>query len=885
MKKIGIVLAILLILVLLGAVLAPFLIDLNEYKDTILSKVKPYIPREVDFEHIELTVLSGFGAELRGLRVADNPAFSEGDFLQLEGLQVRVMLLPLLKRQIKVKRIILKRPVIRLARNAEGESNFSDLVAETKEDTAGERAPASEEMPADQAPAEAETVGGVGALAGFLVSEFSIQQGRIVYQDDMLRSGQSPLVIDALDVDVRDLAFDRPVSIRVAADLLNGSGQNFELAGTVGPVGEEVQPETVPFDIRSSLRELPLGTVASLLPSELPVRIRSGTGSVSWEAKGSFDQKIVSRAAVDLQDLRLEATGTEEPAGSEPVALHCTITENLVLETAEERLLVESLEVIVNGDRLQMKGVVESFRTDPRWEGKVWSDGFRPDLLVAIVPPAAQALPAELSFEGPLAMHLESAGSRETCDLEARLDLGGMKIEYQDLFQKASGGKFSIGCKADKKGERVTVKDLELLLHTLALNASGELTLSETPHFGFLIQTNPIVLEGWDALCPSLAPYEPEGSFFLRSSLRGTPEDVSANLQISSDKIGFLLPPPEGEEGGGGDRSGLLESCNVKVQAKKKPEGVLGAAQAEIKKGQVMNVPFEKLMAGMKFSPDVLEISGVEMKVFQGEVQAKGRYDLTKKTWTFRPSVRDVAMGEVLDRLTEYKDSFSGSFRGQFTAGGSTREGAESAVNAEGSFRISEGELKNFNLVGSVTDALWGVKGMDQKLKSSRKQVREHESTRFDWLEGAFKIREDVLLLEGLQLRNIGTSKATDSDALLEGKVYLKKQLLDMKGKVILAKRHSEELARKAEVMKALYNAEQRVVLPVTLTGKTKTPVATLDTEYVLGAISRYYTRQGVEKLREQLGLPVEKPEGEKTPGQRLLEELFKKREQREGQR
>ena len=690
----------------------------------------------------------------------------------------------------------------------------------------------------------------------------------------MTRCGpaQSPLVIDALDVDVRDLAFDRPVSIRVAADLLNGSGQNFEFVGTVGPVGEEVRPETVPFDIRASLRELPLGTVVSLLPSELPVRIRSGTGSVSWEAKGSLDQKIVSRAAVDLQDLRLETTGAEETVGSEPVVLHCTIAENLVLEAAAEKLVLESLEVAVNGERLQMKGVVESFRTDPRWEGKVWSEGFRPDLLVAIVPAAAQALPGELSFEGPLAMHLESAGTREAFDLEARLDLEGMKIEYQDLFRKASGGKFSIDCKADKKGERVTVKDLELLLHTLALNASGELTLSETPHFGFLIQTNPIVLEGWDTLCPPLAPYEPEGSFFLRSSLRGTPEDVSANLQISSDKIGFLLPPPEGEKGGGADRSGLLESCNIKVQAKKKSTGVLGAAQAEIKKGQVMNVPFEKLMASMKYSPDVLEISGVELRAFQGEVQAKGLFDLEKETWSFSPSVRDVAMGEVLDRLTEYKDSFSGSFRGQFTAGGSTRAGAESAVNAEGSFRISEGELKNFNLVGSVTEALFGIKGMDQKLKSSRQQVREHESTRFDWLEGAFKMGKDVLLLEGLQLRNIGTSKATDSDALLEGKVYLQKQLLDMKGKVILAKRHSEELAQKAEVMKALYNAENRVVLPITLTGNAKKPVAALDAEYVLGAISRYYTRQGVEKLREQLGLPAEKPEGEDDAGRTVAQ-------------
>ena len=62
MKRIGIILGILLILAFLGAVLAPFLIDLNRYKDTILSQIEPYVPREVDFEHIELTVLSGLGA-------------------------------------------------------------------------------------------------------------------------------------------------------------------------------------------------------------------------------------------------------------------------------------------------------------------------------------------------------------------------------------------------------------------------------------------------------------------------------------------------------------------------------------------------------------------------------------------------------------------------------------------------------------------------------------------------------------------------------------------------------------------------------------------------------------------------------------------------------
>ena len=879
MKKIGIILGILLILVFLAAVLAPFVVDLNRYKGTILSTIKPYVPREVDFDHIELTVLTGLGFELRGLRVADNPAFSTGDFIRLEGLQVRVMFLPLLKRQIKVKRVVLKRPEILLERNAKGAFSFQDLLQGATGGTGVEGSPPRGVAAAGkQAPTGGEIAGGAGFLAGLLVNELAIQQGKVVYRDEMLWPGRAPLVIDAIDVDVRDLCLERPVSVQMRADVLGGTGQNLALAGTVGPVGQELRPEAVPFDLQISLKKLPLGTLMSLLPSPLPVPIDSGTGSLRWTAKGSLDREIVSHGEVDLQDIRLKAEGGQGEGGSEPAAVHCTVAEKIVLEAAKEKITVESLDVSLNEARFRMQGTVESFKSDPRWEGKAWTEGFRPDLLVSTVPALARAVPPGLHFEGPLTVRLESEGTRDEFRLKAGLDMEKMGIAYEDLFRKPSGGKFSIRCKAVKKGEHVILEGLELLLHTLAMNASGEVVIAKAPRFGLLIQTNPVALEGWDTLCPAIAPYQPKGSFVLRSSLRGTPEDASMNLQVSSDTIGFVVPPAEGIGGDGKDRSGLLKSCNIKVQAKKRSTVVSAVAQAEVRQGKVLNVPFARLTAGMTYNPPVVEISGVDLNVFQGEIQAKGSYDPEKGVWRFNPRLRDVSVGEILDRLTEYKDEFSGIFRGEFSIDGSTRPGSKQAMNAQGSFRISEGVIKNFNLVGSVMDALFGLKGMAGRLKSSRTEIRKHESTRFDWLDGAFRMSKGVLHLKGLHLRNVGTSKATDADALLTGTMDMERQLLDMKGKVILSKRHSAELANKAEIMKALFRSDRRIVLPVTLKGKVQMPVVFLDTEYVLGAVSRYYARQGVDKLRKQLGLPAERQGGEEKPVERLLRELFKKR-------
>jgi hypothetical protein len=389
-------------------------------------------------------------------------------------------------------------------------------------------------------------------------------------------------------------------------------------------------------------------------------------------------------------------------------------------------------------------------------------------------------------------------------------------------------------------------------------------------------------LEGWDALCPPLARVQPKGSLLLRSSLRGTPDDVSVNLQLSSDRIGFVVPPSEGmKQGAVEDRTGLLETVNLKVQAKKRKTAVTGEVKAEAAQGQFMGIPFRTLLASLQVMPDALDVGGVEVKVFQGEVRATGRYETEKKVWSFAPIVKDVAVAEVLNRLTEYKNLFSGSFRGQFTAGGTAGETHRPDVHADGSFRITEGELKNFDLAGSVTDALVGLKGIDQKLKSGPQKVAEHESTRFDWLEGAFAMEGGVLHLKGLQLRNVATSKTTDADAFLEGSLALASRQMDLKGRVILSAKHSAELAEKAEVMKALFNPERRIVLPVSLKGTVEKPLPSLDTEYVLGAFSRYYARKGVQKLQEELGLPAPAEGGEgggESVGERLLQELFKRR-------
>lgn len=805
MKKIAIGLTIVLVLCLILAALAPFIIDLNKYKGTILSQLKPYFPREVDFQSIEMTILTGLGAELRGLRISDNPTFSQRDFLRLKSLQVQVQILPLIRKQIKVKKIILKQPVIRLARNTKGAFSFDDLI------TSGKEASKKEALPSKEKPKQKE--GGPqdpGMLAALLVNELEIQKGKILYLDEMLFPGASPILIDGLDLKVEDVSLQYPISIEVAANITEAPGKNFHLEGTVGPIGEGLQLEKMPLDIRVSFQGLTVESLKYFIPEGLPLQVLSGSLSINLEAKGSLGEKIVSKSDIELQDLvfqkRMEE-GSGERSGN---------------------------------------------------------------------------LPEELQIEGPVEINLQSSWSQKKFHIETKVDMNAMKIQYGDQFQKAAGMPLSIVWKADKEGECLNIRQLQLILHNIVMTAPGKITIKEKPHFDFLLQTRPVSLEGWDNIVPLLSPYQIKGSFSLGGSLRGTPEDASFKLHASSKRFGFDIPPSGDQKQAAATGHGVMEAVNIEVRGKKKADEIGGSGKLEIEKGEILSVSFERLLSNLQYTRDQLKIAGLELEAFQGAIQCPGSYEPAKGSWSFEPVFKGIEVGEALNNLTEYKDSFSGRLSGRFEVRGSTKGDKKQAMHANGEFRVSQGELKNFNLAESVLDDLFGLKGVARFLSGQRNGILRHDTTWFDSLEGKLEIIGKTLNFKTLQLYNIHTSKATDSIAILKGKCSMDTNSLDLKGKLLLSRRHSQELARKADVLEALFDHEKRMVLPITIKGSIQKPVPFLDEEYVLEALTKHYTRKAVDKgikeLRKKLQVPEGKGEdGLQEPLEKLLKDLFGK--------
>ncbi|MBW2557279.1 MAG: hypothetical protein JRD69_00305, partial [Deltaproteobacteria bacterium] len=147
----------------------------------------------------------------------------------------------------------------------------------------------------------------------------------------------------------------------------------------------------------------------------------------------------------------------------------------------------------------------------------------------------------------------------------------------------------------------------------------------------------------------------------------------------------------------------------------------------------------------------------------------------------------------------------------------------------------------------------FGMEGVGRFLGYQGGEVARHESTRFDSLDGTFEMEDTIIQVKSLELRNIQTSKATDSVATLKGVVDRAAKTLDLRGVVILSERHSRRLVEKADILRALLNNQGHMALPITLKGSIRKPVPFLDTEYVLNALSSYYIQKDARKLLEKL--------------------------------
>jgi AsmA protein len=296
-----------IVLVIAALLIIPMFVDIQKYKPEIEKRVAEATGRPFKLGgDLGLSLFPWAGISLSDLHLGNPSGFKEKDFVTVKSFEVRVKLLPLISKDIQVKRFILKGPRIVLERLKDGKGTWEGIGKPSG--GVPPKPPKDEKEPAEKKP-------GPGLpIKSLAVGEFAITEGYVLFIDHAKGERKE---ISGMNLRLKDVSFDRPIHLALSASL---DGKPLSLEGTVGPMGKEPGKGTIPLDMAvMALKQLnvslkgKLTDPASKLGFDLALRVSPFSPRKLVESLGqSFPIKTSDPKALSSVALKLNLKGTPQ---------------------------------------------------------------------------------------------------------------------------------------------------------------------------------------------------------------------------------------------------------------------------------------------------------------------------------------------------------------------------------------------------------------------------------------------------------------------------------------------------------------------------------------------------------------------------------------------
>src|SRR5579859_1062466 len=241
LKIIGIIVAVIVVLLLV----APFLIPVNSFRPTIEQAASDALGRKVQLGDLTLSLISG-SLTAKNLSIGDDPKFSPSPFLTAKSLSVGVEIMPLIfSKSLNVTGITIDEPEVTLLRNPAGQWNYSSIGGSSKPSAAK----------------SSQKSGSSAAPSDISVKKLELKNGKIIVGTT---NSQKRSTYDHVNITATDVSMNSKFPLTVSADL-PGGGQ-FKLDGNAGPV-DKADSALTPLDAKIHVGSLDLARTGFLDPS------------------------------------------------------------------------------------------------------------------------------------------------------------------------------------------------------------------------------------------------------------------------------------------------------------------------------------------------------------------------------------------------------------------------------------------------------------------------------------------------------------------------------------------------------------------------------------------------------------------------------------------
>ncbi|MDH5772401.1 MAG: AsmA family protein, partial [Rhodospirillaceae bacterium] len=224
-----------LVVIILSAVLVvPHFINWNEYKSEIASQLKSATGRDISIAgEISMRIIPTPALTVGGITIANIAGAAHPEMVNLNTLQVRVALLPLLGGEVQIERVLLKNPTIHLEKLSNGQANWNFD-------------PASSEKPQSPGTDTATTDAGTGGT-NIKLDSFEISNATIVYIDSSAPRDKGEKAkeqrVEGLDLSLRADSLSGPFEGKGRAQVL-GTQVSFDFFS-----GSIIKGRTIPVNL------------------------------------------------------------------------------------------------------------------------------------------------------------------------------------------------------------------------------------------------------------------------------------------------------------------------------------------------------------------------------------------------------------------------------------------------------------------------------------------------------------------------------------------------------------------------------------------------------------------------------------------------------------
>lgn len=879
------VIVLLLLLIPIGILIS---IDLNEYKGLISDSIKKQTGRELVLSgSIDKTFFPWLGVNVGAMQLSNAPGFGEAPFAKLDKVEVRVKLLPLIKKQIVVDKIVLHGLHLQLARNAAGVSNWEDLVAKP---SATQDAPLATESDIESkpstpskpsaAPDEKQPI----LLDALTVGGLDIRDARIVWDDQTMMQHYE---LNKVNLQTGEVILNQPVNVQLAlafaAKQPQLSGEmtfSAEITAALQQQLYSIQESRV--TIKANGEALPLKELLLNMSANIDADLSKQTATISAlqvNAMGvDVDAEVSARRLLEKPAVQTSLTikvGDHQALANAlqpllPAQLNhelfkdarLAFTANVSLDKQTARikpikanLAGLNLNGVLSVQRLLDKPSVQTELTLNVDDQQKLNQGlqgllppeFNADLLknanlavkanASLQTQAAQINPLELNIAG-LKLHTEIAaksfienptfqGSLRLQPFNPRQTLLSAGVELPPMADSKVMRNVSLSSKFQGNTDEVSLKALDLKFDDTRINGSLAVSQFAQPKIRYDLTVNQLDVDRYLPPAEQTPAKKPTDNPST-SNEKTAPESSAKNEDPE-------LPIPVE----------LLRTLNI--------DGKLRVAKLTAK-----NLKTSQIMVGVNAKQGLLKIP-VQAKLYKGSSKGELQLDVRQETPRFviQEDLKGVDFGPLLQDLLQ-EDYVSGvaNINATLSTRGYKVSELKQNLNGKTRFDFRRGRIKYLDIADILlTDY---AKYLRMALENRQPEI----TTVFKELNGTMNVKNAVVHNDDLYLRS------SRFDVKGKGRVDLVKETIGYTA-------YTEIINPTGGMKKVGLHKLQGIPIPIHFRGTFSQPEYNVDWEKPIKEAAKRQIKKEQEKLKQKAQEQLDKEK-------KKLEEKAKKEAQEE---